>query len=68
VVLALGISFLATVVGLDRDRAFYPTLMSVIASYYGRSLMVADVLPDVRPRGSGVSLVASGFFEDIGQA
>ena len=34
-VLALGISFLATVVGLDRDRAFYPTLMIVIASYYG---------------------------------
>jgi len=25
---------LATVVGLDRDRAFYPTVMIVIASYY----------------------------------
>ena len=35
VVLALGISGLATIVGLDRDRAFYPTLTIVIASYYG---------------------------------
>ena len=35
VVLALGISGLATVVGFDRDRAFYPTLTIVIASCYG---------------------------------
>jgi len=35
VVLALSISGLATVVGFDRDRAFYPTLTIVIASCYG---------------------------------
>lgn len=35
VVLAFGVSLLATVVGFDRDRAFYPTVMLVIASYYG---------------------------------
>jgi hypothetical protein len=35
VVLALSISGLATVVGFDCDRAFYPTLTIVIASYYG---------------------------------
>jgi protein-S-isoprenylcysteine O-methyltransferase Ste14 len=34
VVLALMVSGSATVVGLDRDRAFYPTLLAVIASYY----------------------------------
>jgi hypothetical protein len=35
VLLALAVSAgLGTVVGLDRDRAFYPTLMSVIAAYY----------------------------------
>jgi hypothetical protein len=34
-VLALGVCFLATFAGFDRDRAFYPTLMIVIASYYG---------------------------------
>jgi hypothetical protein len=34
IVLALLIGLLATVTGLDRDRAFYPTVMIVIALYY----------------------------------
>ncbi len=34
-VLALTVSLLATWVGFDRDRAFYPTVLVVIASYYG---------------------------------
>lgn len=32
--LALAVGGLGTLVGLDRDRAFYPTIMVVIASYY----------------------------------
>jgi hypothetical protein len=32
--LAFAVGCLGTVVGLDRDRAFYPTVMMVIASYY----------------------------------
>ena len=32
--LALALCVLATVIGLDRDRAFYPTITIVIASYY----------------------------------
>ena len=32
--LALAVSGAATLLGLDRDRAFYPTVMIVIASYY----------------------------------
>jgi hypothetical protein len=32
--LALAVGGLATAVGLDRDRAFYPTVLIVIASYY----------------------------------
>ncbi len=32
--LALTVGLLATAVGLDRDRAFYPTVTMVIASYY----------------------------------
>lgn len=32
--LALTVSLLATFVGFDKDRAFYPTLMIVIAAYY----------------------------------
>ena len=35
VVLAAAVCGLATIVGFDRDRAFYPTLTIVIASYYG---------------------------------
>jgi len=35
VVLAFAVCAMATIVGLDRDRAFYPTVTMVIASYYG---------------------------------
>jgi hypothetical protein len=33
-VLSLGVALFARQVGLDRDRAFYPTVMIVVASYY----------------------------------
>jgi len=33
-ILSLVVAGLATVVGFDRERAFYPTVMIVIASYY----------------------------------
>lgn len=33
--LALAVSLFARLVGLDRDRAFYPTVMIVIAALYG---------------------------------
>ena len=33
--LALAVCFFATLVGFDRDRAFYPTVTIVVASYYG---------------------------------
>jgi hypothetical protein len=34
VVLSLGVAAFARVVGFDRDRAFYATVLLVIASYY----------------------------------
>ena len=34
VVLSAAVAWFARQVGLDRDRAFYPTVMIVIASYY----------------------------------
>jgi hypothetical protein len=34
IVLALAVAAWATALGLDRDRAFYPTVLVVIASYY----------------------------------
>ena len=39
--LAVG-GLLGTGVGLDRDRAFYPTVMAVIASYYVLFAVMAD--------------------------
>jgi hypothetical protein len=35
ITLALAVSVFARLVGLDRDRAFYPTVMIVIAGLYG---------------------------------
>ena len=34
IVLSLGVALFARYVGFDRDRAFYPTVMIVIALYY----------------------------------
>jgi len=34
IVLSAGVAVFARFVGFDRDRAFYPTVMIVIASYY----------------------------------
>ena len=33
-VLSIGVAAFARWVGLDRDRAFYPTVLIVVASYY----------------------------------
>jgi hypothetical protein len=33
-VLSIGVAVFARAVGFDRDRAFYPTVLIVIASYY----------------------------------
>ena len=34
IVLSIGVALFARRVGFDRDRAFYPTVLIVIASYY----------------------------------
>jgi len=34
VVLSIGVALFAKWVGFDRDRAFYPTVLIVVASYY----------------------------------
>jgi hypothetical protein len=34
IVLSLGVAVFARRAGFDRDRAFYPTVLIVIASYY----------------------------------
>ncbi|MDI1365830.1 MAG: hypothetical protein PSX79_13385 [bacterium] len=40
--LALGVGLFATLVGFDRDRAFYPTVLIVIASYYDLFAMMGQ--------------------------
>ncbi len=34
IALALAVSVSATLIGLDKDRSFYPTVLTVSASYY----------------------------------
>ena len=34
IILAVGVAVFARCVGFDRDRAFYPTVLMVVASYY----------------------------------
>jgi hypothetical protein len=43
-VLALAVGLFATAVGLDRDRAFYPTVTIVIASYYALFAVIGGSL------------------------
>ena len=63
--LALLVSLLAKWVGFDRDRAFYPTLVVVVAQYYvlfaamsgsGRVVVVESLL-----MGGFVLLAGAGF-------
>lgn len=41
--LALSVSLLARIAGLDRDRAFYPTVMIVIAPFISPIHAIANV-------------------------
>jgi hypothetical protein len=40
-ILALSVGLSATLIGFDRDRVFYPTVMGVIASYYALFAVMA---------------------------
>jgi hypothetical protein len=67
--LALAVSLFARFVGLDRDRAFYPTLMIVIAMLYslfailGRSMTALGLEAVI---GAGFILTATvGFKRDL---
>jgi hypothetical protein len=43
--LALGVALFAALVGLDRDRAFYTTVLIVVASYYDLFAAMAGSRP-----------------------
>jgi hypothetical protein len=55
-VLALAVSVYATTLRLDRDRAFYPTVLVVVASYYilfaamggsGRTILIESLIAGI---------------------
>jgi hypothetical protein len=56
-ILAAAVAGLATVVGFDRERAFYPTVLIVIASYY---ILYAAMAASSRTLLAEIA-VASGF-------
>ena len=55
--LSLAVAGLATIIGLDREPAFYPTVLIVIASYY---VLFALMAPSGRALVIEI-IVASGF-------
>lgn len=57
VTLALLVSLFARLVGLDRDRAFYPTVLVVVASYYDLFAVMGGSVPAL-----GAELVATMLF------
>jgi hypothetical protein len=57
VILSLAVAAFATAIGLDRGRAFYPTVLIVIASYY----VLFSVMGASRQTLVIEILVASGF-------
>lgn len=57
IVLSVGVAFLARSVGFDRDRAFYPTVMIVIASYYVLFAVMSESVQTVLLE----SIVMAGF-------
>jgi hypothetical protein len=57
IVLSLGVALFARGVGFDRDRAFYPTVLIVIASYYVLFAAISDSISTVLVE----SMVMGGF-------
>lgn len=56
-VLSLGVAAFSRLVGFDRDRAFYPIVLMVIASYYVLFAAMSQSMPTVVIE----SLVMTGF-------
>lgn len=65
VLLALAVCAAATWVGFDRDRAFYPVILVVIASYYGLFAIMAGsneaLWVDVAIMVGFVAVAVTGF-------
>ena len=53
--LALSISVMARIVGLDRDRAFYPTVTMVVALLYGLFAIMGGSMPALGRESVGMA-------------
>jgi hypothetical protein len=58
VVLSIGVALFARWVGFDRDRAFYPTVLIVIASYYVLFAVMSGSVETVLLESIGMTLFA----------
>ena len=69
VLLGLAAGALATLAGLERDRAFYPTVLIVVASYYGLfAVMGGSVValgPEIAAFAFFTLLAITGFRSDL---
>ena len=54
--LGVGIGALATLTGLDRSRSFYPTVLIVVASYYGLFAVMAGSTASLGPEIAAFAL------------
>jgi hypothetical protein len=59
VVLSLGVALFARRVGLDRERAFYPTVLIVVASYYVLFAAMSDSLGTILVEAIAMTVFAS---------
>ena len=63
--LAIAVGLFATTVGLDRDRAFYPTVTIVVAAYYVLFAVIAAstqaIVLETLVGAVFLALAASGF-------
>ncbi len=67
--LAVVVCAFATLTGFDRDRAFYPTLPAVIATYYVLFAVIGSSTPAVASEsltaGAFLALAAAGFKKNL---
>jgi hypothetical protein len=70
IVLSAGVALFARVVGFDRDRAFHPTVMIVIASYYVLFAAISGSVQTVVIENAGMPVwwPAWCFAYDVGAA
>ena len=62
-VLALAVGLTCTAVGLDRDRAFYPTVGMVVASYYALFAVMGQSMQALLAEGLlGAVFIAASLF------